>query len=326
MRRSVLLLLSVCLLSAGTAPSILAQAPANPAAVLVFEVDPERLRESGMLQEPEGFAKNALTKTIPAGKIELSELSRIHGAVSAPTDLQSLKNMAETETLPMEMFIQIQFKSAELAEKAFEQAKSRGVPTTIAGQQFFAVPPNQKAPTNMLVHRYSQDTIEIGTQGFLTSPNREFVKDKLAVAWPQMPTAAIRMAFDLDGVRHLIDYEAMSNSVVAHPAILIVKETSVVRLGVDFSGDTLLWLSFRSEDAETAHRIETVLDSQLITLKNVGAQAISRAGPEMQKPVQAILDSMDSNVDENDVNLVIPNPPGLMDALDKAFPFLGIAN
>lgn len=326
MQRYVLLLVAGCLLSVSVVSSASAQSPANKDAIFVFDVDPIRLRESGMIQQTEGLAKNAMASTSPAGKIELSELRRIQGAMSAPADLESVRSMKAKETLPFEMFIQVQFKTAGLADEAYQQAKSRGVPTTIDGKQFFAVPPNKGGPTNMLVHRYSQDIIELGTKKYLMSPDRDFLTNNLADAWPKIPNAAIRLGLDLDGVRHLIDYSSMSNGVVAHPAILIVEETSVVRLGADFTGDTMLWLSLRTEEAEAAQRIETVFDSILATFKNIGTQTLSQAGPDMQVPGQAVLNAMDAKVEGNDVNVVLPNPPGLMEAIGKAFPSLGIAN
>jgi hypothetical protein len=330
MRKPFLMLASGLIVSLGSMSSSTnaqvtnAQVTGDNRAVVVFELDAERFVASEMFQKNQGHAGRAGPIEAAGQKIKLEEIKRVYGAIGAAPDMKTIEDAKTTGLLPFDLFVQIQFKSVELAEKAYEQAKLKCVPKTIEGKQYHAIPPNtEKAPENMLVHRFAPDTIEIGTEAYLTLPNRNVLSENLVRMWPEIPDSAIRLALDVDGIRHLIEQGLLMPNpiaVVVHPVVMVVEHTSVIRLAVDFSSDTILWLSTTGKDEETTEKIDLFVAGLMATAKDLGKAFVPQVSPKMQAPIQSMLDGISKTVRGNDVTIVIPHPPGLADAFSGVLP------
>ena len=296
-------------------------------AVVAFEVYADRLTSSDLAKET-GFDNPSQSVPVEANEaLQLDEIRRLYGAIAAPADLATLQAASSEqgfEELPFEFFVRMQYRSAKAAETAFADMSKEGQPEAIGGKNYLRPPADAKStPKNMLMHLSAPDTIEVGTDGYILSSDRNVFTDNLAAAWPKMPKAAIRIGIDLDGARHLIDEGIRmaqdSGGAVPPPAAAVLNDTSVLRLGLDFSGENLLWLTATGHDGDAATRVNGILGGLMAMGKGMGGQFLPMAGPDAQAPGQAILDSLATTVDGNDVNITIPKPEGLEKALEGAF-------
>ncbi len=278
-------------------------------AVLVLELDTRFL--------PKGPSLSQLSFQPPGmDRINLQDIKRIYGAASAPTDLQGFQNTLTTRILTFDVFLQVQFNSVELADKAFNQAKTAYAPKMIDGKQMYSivVEGNAQAPKNVLVHRFSPDTIELGTEGYLSSPNRNLLSQRLVEMWSKTSPGWLRVAFDMDAVRPLIeeDRESKPVPIVVHPSIVLVDCASVIGVGLNTSGDDgTLQLKATSRDAKSKKTLYQILDG-------MGKQHVERAeasvSPIMRKAGLAKIPTVETRQVDDDVVVTMTMPPSLLNA------------
>jgi hypothetical protein len=224
--------------------------------------------------------------------------------------------------LEFNFFVRMQFKDQNAADKAFAEMSEGSQSTTIGEKQCLRPPPGPTVPGNVAFHRLSPDIIEVGSDDYLKLSDRNVFSDNLLDAWGKMPKAAIRVAVDLESAKHLVD-EAMQMAngnvpPMAQPALSMVNNMSVLRLGLDFSSDNLLWLTATGKDESATGQINATLGGILAMAKGIGTQQLSMAGPDAQGPGGELLAALATQVDGNDVNIVLPRPEGLEKAIGGA--------
>ncbi len=327
MRRTFAALMILPILAVSATPAM-GQSPLEEKdkAVGAFEIYLDRLSSSDAVKA--SGAEDAIPNP-PGGDVDLKAVRRVYGAASAPQDVASIESRQGTDPLDMNFFIRIQFKSADAAQKAYQGMAEKGRAETINGKEYYRPPEDEATPSNMLLHMVSPDTIEVGTDGFVLHDSRHVFSDNLLAAWKKMPVAAIRIAADLDGVRHLIDQGmqmAQANGGVppaAMPAVAMVENTGAIRLALDFSSDSLLWLTFTGKDDAATGTIKATFDGFLAMGKGMGQQmAPSIPGQNLQKVAGEMLAALQTTQDGNDVNLVLPRPEGFEAAIGEIVPLV----
>jgi hypothetical protein len=298
------------------------QLPDDQRSVLAFDVYFDRILSSEMVESTgiDEFGGQMTNK--PSDQIDLDTVRRIFGAASAPASLETLKAIqGGAEQTGFSFFARMQFKDKNGADKAFAKMEEGSAPATIGNKECFR-PPVGAAPSNIAFYRLSPDVIEIGSDDYLELADRNVFSANLMDAWSKMPKAAIRVGVDLDGARHLVD-EALQMAgsnipPMAQPALSMVNNMAVLRIGMDFSGDTLLWLTATGKDASATGQINATLGGLLAMAKGMGAQTLPMAGPDAQGPGGELLAALATTVDGNDVNIVLPRPEGLEKAIGGA--------
>lgn len=314
----------VALVSSAARPAQ-AQVPDDQRAVLAFDVYFDRLMSSDLAQETGLNDPNSIP-TGPDDPIRPGDLRRVYGAIAAPADVATLQAASDgsLQELPFNFFVRLQHKSDKAAEAAFATMSKDSETVTIGGKNYVRPPAAEtNTPRNMLAHLSAPDTIELGTDGYITLADRNVFTQNLTTAWPNMPKAAIRIGVDLDGARHLIDEGLkMAEGGIppqAQPALGFVTDTSVLRIGLDFSGDNLLWLTATGRDADAATRVNGILGGLATMGQSMGKQMLPMAGPDAQGPGEVILNALATTQDGNDVNLTIPRPDGIEKVLGGFF-------
>lgn len=325
MRQTLAFCLALPLLAAATPAH--AQLTDADKAVLAFDVYLDRLTGSDLaastgMEDP--------TKAMPAGSqsdIDMKEVRRVYGAISAPADMGAIESRSGTDPLPMNFFVRLQFNSPEAAEKNLQNLSEEGRKETINGKEYLRPPDDGDTPSNMLVHLVSPDMMELGTDGFVLHSSRHVFSDNLLAAWKKMPVASIRVAADLDGARHLIDQglqAAQAGGAVPPPAMTavnMVNDIAGVRFALDFSSENMLWLTLSGKDATGTGTIKNTIDGFLMMGKGAAQQMLPGIPSEKLKGVATeLVDALATTQDGNDVNLVLPRPDGFEEAIAEAVP------
>ncbi|MGB7345278.1 MAG: hypothetical protein WBD20_13775 [Pirellulaceae bacterium] len=303
-----------------------AQLPQDKQSVLAFDIYFDRLSSSdlakatGMDDPNKALGGPGANANDP---IKPDELRRVFGAVSAPPSVQSMQQMgAGVEKLDFNFFARLQFKDAAATDKAFAEMIKGCETETVGGKEYYRPPVKAGSPKNMLFHKLSADVVEIGTDEYMVLPDRNVFSANLLAAWGKMPKSAIRIAADLDGARHLIDegLQMAEGNVppMAQPALSMVNNMTTLRIGLDFSSETLLWLTATGRDQAATDQINATLGGLLAMAKGFGQQSLPMAGPDAQGPGGELLAALSTTVDGNDVNIVLPRPDGLEKAIGGA--------
>jgi hypothetical protein len=330
MRQSLACLLTLPLMALFVTP-MLAQEPLTDGdkAVAAFDVYLDRLTSSDVAKSTGMDDPGKAMPMAPKDDIDMKEVRRIFGAVSAPADMAAVENRQGTDPLPLNFFLRVQFKSEAAAQKTFQGMAEKGQQVTLAGKEYFRPPADDgDTPGNLLLHMVSPDVMEIGTEGFVLQSSRHVFTDNLLASWQKMPKAAIRISADLDGARHLIDQgmqaaQAKGIPAPAMPAVAIVENAAGLRLALDFSSNDMLWLTVTGKDSGATGTIKTTLDGFLAMGKGMGQQMIpSIPGENLQKVAGTMLDALATTQDSNDVNLVLPRPEGFEEAIGEVVPMV----
>ena len=298
-----------------------AQVPPEQQAVVAFEVYLDRLSESELAKES-GAAEQAAGLMGPGGAentVDPQDLHRIFGAAAAPPSIQSFIQMQQgVEQLDFNFFVRMQFKNAQLADKGFEEMKEGSTPVTLGGKEYFRPSAEDNPPKNVAFHKISDDTVEIGTDEYLQLPTRNLFSANLKAAWPKMPRAGVRVALDFDGARKLIDEAVlMGGEQIPPQALTVISNTSVFRLGIDFSGDSLIWLTATGKDAGGTQKINETLSGLMEQAKAMAGFMLPQAPPAIQEPAKVILAALGTKVAGDDVSIEIPRPDGLGEAVSE---------
>lgn len=322
-----------CLLSlplaALSVTSLLGQEPLaeKDKAVAAFDIYLERLTSSDVAKSTGMDDPAKALPMAPTTEVDPKDVRRVYGAASAPADMAAIESRQGADPLPINFFIRIQFKSEDTAQKTFQGMGEEGETVTLNGKEYFRPPADGETPSNLLLHMVSPDTMEMGTDGFVLQSSRHVFTDNLLNSWKKMPKAAIRVAADLEGAAHLIDQGMQAAQAQggipapAMPAIAIVENAAGLRLALDFSSESLLWLTVSGKDSGGTGTIKNTLDGFLAMGKGMGQQFLPNIPGENLKSVAgAMLEALQTTKDGNDVSLVLPRPDGFEEAIGEVVP------
>ena len=307
--------LAICFAAPNT---LTAQQPGVGQGVIAFDVNLGRLMSSDAVKQS-GVNPGQMMQANPDESIDPNDVDRVFGAISAPSSVAEF-NKGPGETPEMEFLMRMQFKTAELAKKSYEEMGAKGTPVTIGGKNYFRPPPDK--PQNMLMHMFNDKTMEMGTEKFIKAGAANIFAPALLTQWKKLPAdKAFRVAVDLNGVRHLIN-ESMQNAgqipPPAMPLVAMVENSIAVRIAFDLSSDNLLWLSLVGKDSAATQTLKASFDGMLMMASGFGKQSLAQIpSPNLQKTAGALLDALKTTQDGNDVNLVLPRPEGFEQAIQE---------
>lgn len=289
-----------------------ARAQAPESAVLAFDIALDRLMTSEAVKSS-GVDPNNMVPPSP-DDIKPEDLKRVFGAVSAPDNLAVMEAPNQDES-PVSFFVRAQFKDPAVAKKMYDGLAERGKKVTLGGKEYCRPPEGE--PQNMLAHMFAADTVQFGTDDFVMAGGGNVFSAPLLASWKKMPKAAVRVAVDVEGARHLIN-EAKQKGVPpqAMMAVSIVDNLAAVRLGFDLSSSNLLWLTLTGKDEQATATLKAQLDGLLAMAQGFGKQGLAQVPfPKTKQVAGELLDAMKAQQDGNDVNLELPRPSGFEEAV-----------
>ncbi len=312
------ILWSVCLV----APAVHAQTDLteNQKAVIAFDFRVNKILENSLMQNQQ--AKDAFVDApmeLPGG-ISLEQVKRVFGAVSLPDNVAQLAAMQQPGSLPMELFVRIQFADASAADEMIKELEDDSETLTKDGVSYIRPPGNE--PENLLAHRFDLTTVEFGTNNYLFREDRKVFSNGLQQAWNKVPDHAFRMAMDLDGRRDFIDQAVAMAKQQAPPMmggfIDLINKASDLRISMDLDGDHLLLFSAAGVDESNAEELRKGLDG-VMGLAKMSAQQmmpmIAGQDPESAKVVGKLVESLAATRDGLEVHIGVPKPAGFDEAV-----------
>ncbi len=254
-----------------------------------------------------------------------TKLDRIWGAFSAPENMETAQGLASGQ-LPMEFFVMMKFKESADVDKLMETIKKDNSESFEKnGQTFYRPPQDGSTPEAMILHRFDDKTVEIGTESYLFLNDRKVFTGGLEDAWSKVPDEAIRLAMDLDGAKGLIAEAVAMGKQGGDPMmgayLDLIDNAKNMRLSIDLSGENLLTLAATGVDSDQAEELRGGLDA-LLGIAKMGGQMQVAQVKQMDEgagaALETILKSLVAKADGAEVSVVIPKPAGFDDAIKGA--------
>ena len=319
-------------------PTLAQSAPNQDSAELAFDLRMDQLRETPLY----GMVSQAVDQMKSQGEmpdeIDFDKVNRVWGAIQFPEtveEMEAMDGLSPGDALPMDLFIQIEFVDAESADAAMGTILEDSEEVSRNGKTYFAPKSGSEAPSNLLGHKVNSSTIEFGTDAYVTAGAGEgLFSNGLGEAWGSFGDEPIRLAFDLDNARTLVDegleLAKADSPPMMHGMLDLVSKMKQVRLSVDLKdGGNLLSFGAAGTDEEAAEELRSGLDGMLGMAKMMGGSAVEeiRAQDEgMADVVAAILGSLAAKRDGTDVEIVIPKPEGFEDAIQSMMEMNGMGS
>ncbi len=259
------------------------------------------------------------------GEIDLTKVERVFGAMTLPDDLATFQEMSVpgAKDFPFNMFVRVQFADKETTDVMFKSMVEKADVVELEGREFYA-PNEEGSPTNVVMHRVDDQTIEMGTKGYLLQDKRkELFSEGLTKAWGKVPDHAFRLAFDMKGEAALLAEAVAMGKATAPDATTqayldLVDNATDFRLSIDLDAPNLVVLAATGVDEEQAEKLRSGLDSVMGIAKFTGQQALGGIpDPTAAKLAGEILDSLAATADGTNVQIAVPKPNGFNEAIKQ---------
>ena len=320
--KTIFKLLSVTVIFACVTSTLFAQSgrkdtlPEAKRAAIVFDLRIDKLKESRIGKMGE---ETLLDGSLLSGD-GFENMTRVFGQTSALTAKTFADGPGENVDLPFEMFVYIQFSENSSAAAAFAEMHN-GETVIVGDKEFhtFGTDGNgaPRGPTNAYMRMFNDTTIEVGTELYLTQPNRRLFSERLETTWGGMADESLRVAIDLEQSSDLVSF-LQQMSVFANPEVKNLADSlnkvNAIRLGLDFSQSNLLNLSVVAKDGSNAREFGEAFDEVLNLGKTMGNAQVAEIRafmPDVATVAVAVLSSLNTTVDGTNVRLTIPRPEGL---------------
>jgi hypothetical protein len=321
------LLISGLLLSGASAQT--APLEKQQRAVVLFDIQMDRLGDSEMARVLNLREQIAGT----TGAVDPTKLVRIFGIASAPESIDDLQNM-QGGSVPVEFSMRMEFKDTASAEEAMKEiAGTSGESFQRNGRTYFR-PDDDEAPENMVASQLDGKTIEIGTEkyAFLAEQKQAFTPG-LQEAWNRVSSGkdAIRIVIDLEGARELVnqalDLAGGAGDPMLEGFLDVIPGINDIIISMDLSGGNLLGLSMGCKDSGSAQQLNDALAGIFGLAKMFGGQAIGelrQQDAQLADVAQSLLRALSPNMSQNLVEVNIPKPEGMENAIKNAMQNFGM--
>jgi tetratricopeptide (TPR) repeat protein len=286
-------------------------------AVVKFDIEIQRLVADGKAKSIDLAPFLDAKLPGPLNSLEVSDISRIEGALTLPKQFSQITEMGPGKDLPVEGFIRIQLVSDEAGKRFDEQLSATSLVTTAADGTKQYRSKSQNDPQNMLFRMASPREFEFLTTKFLSTPDRSFKTALLQSKWDALPKTPIRIAADLKTnnqfIKELAQSLAESDPQAAAYAGLLPK-LEALGLSIGVSEENLFDFVAVANTTEDAQEIQSAINGLLFLAK---AQAKSMLGStsnsESQLATQGnkVLEELSATQNKNEVQIKVAVPDGL---------------
>lgn len=317
-----------CLLVAVVASWSFAQSSEMEEATVAFDLQVGKMRNGELMKlldlekELSGMQQSG---QIP-DEVDLTKVERIFGAMSLPDDVATFQEMSQPEgkiALPFDMFIRMKFADKATTDKVFDSMVEKAEPVDLDGRKFYA-PTEEDSPTNVVMHRADDTTVEMGTKSYLVQEKRKELFSKgLGAAWAKVPDHAFRIAVDLKGESELLA-EAVEMGKASAPDAMtkayldLIDNASDMRFSIDLDADNLVVLGATGVDDDQAEELRSGLDAIMGIAKMGGQQGLAMIpDPNAAKIAGEILESLKATAEGTSVLIAVPKPEGFNSAVKQ---------
>ena len=311
--------------------------PEDQKATVVFDLRIKRMRDGELMSGP-AFA-GMMDDPAALGGMAPSDVDRVFGAVALPDNAAAFavfQQQEAPEIMPMSFFVRIQMASPAAADSMWREMSSSPdfVETEVNGLTCIS---NSNELTNVLIHRMSDATIEIGTRDYITAgTGKDVFSAGLLNAWSKVPNHGLRLAVDLQSEAALVsELVGMAKQdpeldITTSAFLDLIDNAENMRFSFDPDDATLLELSATGVDSAQAEELRSGLDGILGGAKFGGKNLLNMArdnpaaagpvgmfagDPETFGAMDSLLDSLAATSDGAEVQVSIPRPAGFTNAV-----------
>jgi hypothetical protein len=293
--------------------------PVRPAS-FSFSANIEKVKSSflgPMMSEWE----NKPVQSGPQGIIAAAK--SISGSVSFPGSVQDLMTMGPQEPIPFDFMMQVDFADAGKMSAVWGEIESNFEAAEEDGMKGFRLRGNETP--NMLFTKLDDDSMAIGTPGYLKKGGKDLNSKPVADLLNSLPNHAVRVALDMSTSADLMDEfnEMMQGQIPpeAAPFIDVAMKIQSLKLSVDMDDEKLMVLGIRGQDEEATKEIFGTIDGLLNMAKfAAGAQIaqMKEESPKTAEVVSALIASLKPKNEGNEMTMVVPRPAGMNEMLKES--------
>ncbi len=286
-------------------------------AVVQFDVNIEKITQSELGKKLD-LAGKMQELPVSSDDVDPSAITRMFGAMSLPDNMEAFQNMRPGGEIPMEMFMRMVVNDKKAIDDSLDKMKDNAEEVSIGGKKFMK-PTNGDAPEGVLFQRINDNTIEMGTEKYVTRGDATVATANLAKAWKMTPDHAIRIVVDVDGMEALKEeiIETAPPQAMAYAELL--NNISNLRITIDLSGDNLLTLCATGKDEDMAEEFADGIDSLLMFAK-MGMDPARAPNDEAANVMKAISEALEANLEGTEVSVKIPRPEGFDSVVEGMLP------
>ena len=293
--------------------------PVRPAS-FSFSADLEKVKSSflgPMMSDWENQSVSSGPQAIIAAAKSIS------GSLSFPGSVQDLMTMGPQEPIPFDFMVQVDFADAAKMSTVWGEIEKNFEATEEDGLKGFRL---RGAETpNMLFTKMDDDSMAIGTPGYLKKGGKDLNSKPVADLLSSLPTHAVRVALDMGAAADLMDeFNDMMQGQIppeAAPFIEVAMKIEAVKLSLDMEDEKLMVLGIKGKDEEATKEIFGTIDGLLNMAKfAAGAQIaqMKKDSPKTAEVVSALIASLKPKNEGNEMTMVVPRPEGMNEMLKEA--------
>jgi len=293
----------------------------NQMAVVSFDVDMDKIRNSEMSKTLDLESKMGLAAKSRSESLDPAKVKRFYGASSAPESMEKAQGYKGEGPLPVEFFTRVVMVDIAAAEEAMKQIQEKGEAVEIGGKTFYKST-DEAAPEGLLAYRVDETTIEMGTEAYLLRPDRKVFTEGLMAAQKKAPDEAVKIVMDLEGASSLVAELQELAATTGPPNFAayyeLIGTISGMHITIDMDGDNLLTIGMTGKSEEEAEEIEGGLNSLLMMGKMAGMSQVGnlkQMSPDLGGMAEEILKALEAGRTGEDVSVKLIHPEGLATAI-----------
>ncbi len=302
-----------CLVSLGSvnAQSDLAD---EDRATILFDIRMGKMLDGEFMQELAPELEELRDMSADQTDFDPETVVRIFGAANMPDSMDEFNQPEPPESL--QFFLRMEMTDIESAQNLLETMNGEEV--ELNGQTYIS--PQDGIYAHLIE---DENTIEVGTEMYLTQATRRLFTKGLDDAFKKTPDFGIRIVADLaaesDLISEAVETAKAEGEPMMAPMLDLIDNASDLSICIDFDSENLISIAATGNNEEDAEALRGGLDGLLGMAKMFGApQADQIPDADMAEMTKDFLESLAATRDGLSVRIDIPRPEGFEKAIRQA--------
>ena len=266
----------------------------------------------------------------PKDFVDLNALNRVYGAFQLPESMQVFEQMRPGDRLPFQMFLRAEFGKIEELDRIMKEIEANMEMVKKDGKDYFQFR-EESAPKNILVQRFDENTIEIGTESYLLRSDRNVATERLTKAWASLgEDSLIRLGFDLESSRDLVEQfwqlaaiesgSSDDETMILEEVTAFVGDVETCSIGFGGQGETMLSISVTGKDEQATNSVYESVNGLLYIARiaaRVGIRQLQVDDPEAVAVLKTLAEQLRAKRNGNQVSINVRKPENFDRAMGK---------
>lgn len=282
-------------------------------ATILFDIRMGKMRDGDFMQELESELEDLRAMSDETG-FDPETVQRIFGAACMPAGMEEFDQPDLPESV--QFFVRMEMTDLESAQNLLDSMQGEEV--ELNGQTYFS--PQEGFYAHVIE---DENTIEIGTEKYLTQATRRVFTERLDAAFKKTPDFGIRIVADLESeselISEMVETAKEEGEPMMAPMLDLIDNAGDLSICIDFDSDNLLSIAATGNNEEDAEELRGGLDGLLGMAKMFGGAAAGEIpDADMADMAKEFLESLQATRDGMTVRIDIPRPEGFENAIRQA--------